>query len=188
MGAQSIDIGLATRGERIEALLVESASRKAPVVVLLGGLSGNDASSQAVRAAVARHELARHRGFTLLAVPVANPDSAALRFPPAGVAYRDNPESHVLWRWLGALAPDLVLIAGNDAGLAAALGAGKVADMGRIPARAWSGDLADLPAAKSILPSDARQELERRRARSPRVLATQLAQRSTSRGTSKPSH
>jgi hypothetical protein len=42
---------------------------------------------------------------------------------------------------------------------------------------AWSGDLADLPAAKSILPSDARQELERRRARSPRVLATQLAQR-----------
>ncbi|MBK9250888.1 MAG: glycoside hydrolase family 88 protein [Proteobacteria bacterium] len=176
-GAQSIDIGLATRGERIEALLVESASRKAPVVVLLGGLSGNDASSQAVRAAVARHELARHRGFTLLAVPVANPDSAALRFPPAGVAYRDNPESHVLWRWLGALAPDLVLIAGNDAGLAAALGAGKVADMGRIPARAWSGDLADLPVAKSILPSDARQELERRRARSPRELATQLAQR-----------
>jgi unsaturated rhamnogalacturonyl hydrolase len=174
-GAQGFDIGLASSGARIDALVVESHSRNAPLVVLLGGLSGADASSAAVRAAVTRREQERNRGFTLLAVPVANPDHATLQFPPAGVAYRDNPESHVLWRWLGALAPDLVLVAGNDAGLAAALDKGSAAGLGRIPARTWSGS-ADLPAAKSIGASAARRELERRRARSPRELATQLAQ------------
>jgi unsaturated rhamnogalacturonyl hydrolase len=173
--AEEVDIGLAGSGTRIDALVVESPSRKAPVVVLVGGLAGNDASSAAVRAAVARHEADAHRAFTLLAVPVANPDNAALQFPPAGVAYRENPESNTLWRWLGAQAPDLVLVAGNDAGLAAALGANDVALMGRIPARAWSGKVEDLPAAKSITPSPARRELEMRRARSPRQLATQLA-------------
>jgi rhamnogalacturonyl hydrolase YesR len=175
-GAQVIDIGLATSGARIDAMVVESRSRDAPVVVLLGGLRGDDASSTAVRAAVARQEQARRRGFTLLAVPVANPDQAALQFPPAGVAYRENAESHVMWRWLGALAPDLVLIAGDDAGLAAALDKGSAAGMGRIPVRSWSGTAGELPAAKTIDASAARLELERRRARSPRELATQLAQ------------
>jgi hypothetical protein len=47
---------------------VESAPA-ASVVVL--ETSGNDASAGRARR-VARHELARHRGFTLLAVPVAN--------------------------------------------------------------------------------------------------------------------
>ena len=56
-------------------------------------------------------------------------------FHPSGVAYREHAESHTLWRWLGAQAPDLVLIVGEDFGLAAALGAQTVADMGRIPAR-----------------------------------------------------
>ena len=39
----------------------------------------------------------------------------------SGVAYREHIESHVLWRWLGAHAPDLVLVAGPDAGLVDAL-------------------------------------------------------------------
>ena len=174
--AATVDIGLAGSGARIDALVVESHARKAPTVVLIGGLAGDDASAATVRAAVARIEGDARRAYTLLAVPVANPDHAALQFPPGGVAYRENPESNALWRWLGAQAPDLVLIAGNDAGLVAALGANDVALMGRIPARTWSGSPEDLPAAKAILASPARQELERRRARSPRQLATQLAQ------------
>jgi rhamnogalacturonyl hydrolase YesR len=145
------------------------------VIVLLGGLAGEDASSAAVRNVLAGERGSLPKGVVMMGVPVVNPDRAALRFPPVGVAYRENPESHVLWRWLGALAPDLVLIAGDDPGLAAALEAGGVADMGRIPARAWSGRPADLPAASSIAASPARQELDRRRARSPRELATQLA-------------
>jgi unsaturated rhamnogalacturonyl hydrolase len=177
LGAQGIDIGLATSGARIDAMVLEARSRDAPVVVLLGGLQGDDASSAAVRAAVVRHERERRRGFTLVAVPVANPDHAALQFPPAGVAYRENAESHVMWRWLGALAPDLVLVAGDDAGLAAALDKGSAADMGRIPVRSWSATAGELPPAKAIEASAARRELERRRARSPRELAIQLAQR-----------
>jgi unsaturated rhamnogalacturonyl hydrolase len=174
--ATTVDIGLAGSGARIDALVIESHARKAPTVVLIGGLAGDDASTAAVRNAVTHHQGDPQRAFTLLAVPVANPDRAALQFPPTGVAYRENPESHVLWRWLGAQAPDLVLVAGGDAGLNAALGANDVALMGRIPVRAWSGNIQDLPAAKSIAASPARQELEQRRARSPRQLAMQLAQ------------
>jgi rhamnogalacturonyl hydrolase YesR len=175
--AESFDIGLAGSGARIDAVAVGLRARSAPTVVIIGGLSGDDASSQAVRTAVARHERNSHRAFTLLAVPLANPDHAALQFPPTGAAYRENPESHVLWRWLGALAPDLVLVAGHDPGLTNALAAGSVAGMGRIPASAWSGRFEDLPVAKAIAASPARQELERRRARTPRQLAVQLAQR-----------
>src|SRR5512139_1845590 len=113
--AEALDIGLAGSGERIDALLVRSTARKAPTVVLIGGVAGDDASARAVRETVAWQQRQPHRGFTLLAVPVANPGHAALQFPPTGIAYRENPESHVLWRWLGAQAPDLVLVAGGDA-------------------------------------------------------------------------
>ena len=139
-----------------------------------------DGSTAAVRDAVARLERSHSRKIRLLAVPLANPDGAALHFPPTGVAYRENAESHVLWRWLGAQAPDLVLIAGDDFGLAAALGAQKVADMGSIPARQISIEaLATTKWASALGPiakSAARTELERRRARSPRQLAEELAQ------------
>jgi rhamnogalacturonyl hydrolase YesR len=54
--------------------------------------------------------------------------------------------------------------------------ANEVALMGRMPARTWSGRIEDLPRAGDIAASLARQELERRRARTPRQLATELAQ------------
>ena len=93
------------------------------------------------------------------------------------MAYREQAESNALWRWLGAQAPDLVLIAGDeDSGLAAALAAQEVSGMGSIPARRWSG-AADLSATPEMLAmSGAHAELERRRARSPRQLAEELTQ------------
>src|SRR5687767_4631225 len=128
--AELLDIGLATSGARIDALLVGARAESAPTVALVGGLRGEDGSAAAVREAVAAYEKRRARGVRLLAAPVANPDGGVLQFPPTGVAYRENAESHVLWRWLGTQAPDLVLIAGDDdAGLAAALGSQTVADM-----------------------------------------------------------
>ncbi len=183
--AEVFDIGLASSGARIDALAVDARSVPAPTVVLVGGLKGEDGSSAAVRAAVAAYEQHRGRAVRLLAVPVANPDGpdgVTPQFPPTGVAYREHSESHTLWRWLGAQAPDLVLIAGDDDfGLATALGAEAVADMGRIPARRWSataGAIADVGAELgSIARSEARSELERRRARSPRQLADELARR-----------
>jgi unsaturated rhamnogalacturonyl hydrolase len=174
--AEIFDIGLASSGNRIDAMGVPAKNRRAPTIVIVGGLSGTDASTAAVRKAVAEYEQQPRREFNLLAVPLANPDNAALRFPPIGVAYRENVESHVLWRWLGAQAPDLVLVAGNDAGLISALPANEVALMGSIQARAWSGRVEDIPLARNIAKSAARQELERRRARTPRQLATELAQ------------
>jgi len=175
--AETFDFGLATSGARIDAVAVDARAESAPTVVLVGGLGGDDDSSAAVRAAVAAYEKSRRHAVRLLAVPVANPDGVALEFPPTGVAYRERSESHALWRWIGVQAPDLVLIAGgDDAGLAAALGENAAALMGQIPARRWSGvdAIADLgPIAKS----QARAELERRRARTPRQLAGELAQR-----------
>jgi rhamnogalacturonyl hydrolase YesR len=175
--AEVFDIGLSTGGKRIDAMAVPATVTSAPTVVLVGGLHGEDGTAVAVRAAVAAYERRRSRPVQLLAVPVANPDAAALVFPPSGIAYREHAESHVLWRWLGSQAPDLVLVAGDDdVGLAAALSAQKVADMGRIPARHWNGKAADWTvAAGTLTKSEAHIELERRRERSPRQLAEELS-------------
>ena len=174
--AETFDIGLATSGARIDALVVDARSASAPTVVLVGGLHGEDASSTAVRGAVAAYEKTRARAVRLFAVPIANPDRVALEFPPTGVAYRERSESHALWRWLGAQAPDLVLVADDDFGLVKALGEHVVADMGRIPARPWSG-ADDVSAFARVAKSEARAELDARLARSPRQLAEQLAKR-----------
>ncbi|HEY6455912.1 MAG TPA: glycoside hydrolase family 88 protein [Steroidobacteraceae bacterium] len=177
IAAEVFAIGLAANGARIDAVAVSAHAKSAPTVVLIGGLHGQDASTAAVHAAVDQYERSHERAVNLLAVPLANPDGAVLMFPPAGVAYREHAESQVLWRWLGTQAPDLVLIAGEDAaGLVAALNAQNVADMGHIPARPWSGKIDDWAAhPQDIAPSDAHMELLRRRARSPRELAQELA-------------
>src|SRR3984885_1118163 len=172
VAAETFDIGLATSGSRIDAIAVAASTGSAPTVVLVGGLHGEDASAAAVRAAVTTYERRGRRALNLLAVPLANPDGAALAFPPSGVAYREHAESHVLWRWLGAQAPDLVLVAGDDSALIEALNTQKVADMGRIPARHWSGSISDVAELNGSLGiSEAHSELQRRRARSPQQLA-----------------
>lgn len=174
--AETFDIGRTSNGQRIDAMVVEARANDARTVVLVGGLVGEDSSTTAVRAAVSAFEKRRERAVRLLAIPLANPDGDALAFPPTGTAYRQNAASHTIWRWLGAQAPDLVLVAGDDAGLAAALGAHQVADMGRIPARPWSG-AADWASGLATLPrSEAGTERARRLARTPRQLATELAQ------------
>jgi len=191
--AETFDIGLAANLTRIDALAVSGRSANAPTVLIVGGLDGDDATAAEVRAAVEAYDKrsSRDRAFNLLAVPVANPERAELEFPPTGVAYREHSESHALWRWIGAHGPDLVLIAdphrtGSDAAngtahaaalLAAALSGQPVAGIGRIPSRVWSSpdELRTLHAA-DVAASDARRELERRVARSPRALAEELAQ------------
>ena len=170
-------IGLTTKGAAIQALVVAGISTS-PTVLLLGGVQGSDQSAEAVVREVAKYEALPQgrRPFRLLAIPVANPETQPLQFPPTGAAYRENIESHVLWRWIGAHAPDLVLIAGPDSGLAEALSQNAVADIGRIPARRVEVDARILGAlTEPIPPSAARQELDRRAARSPRELAEQLA-------------
>ena len=164
-------IGLTPSGRTIDVVSVPAPSAAAPTVLLIGGLDGDPASARAVEREVAKQRRAR-RPFHLLAIPMANPDRAAMAFPPPGTAYREHAEAHYLWRWIGTRAPDLVLIAGLDAGLGAALAGNAAAGVGRIPARPLEPlDALSLP----IAPSEARAELDRRRARTARQVAAQLA-------------
>jgi unsaturated rhamnogalacturonyl hydrolase len=132
-----------------------------------------------VQRSVSEFEKSRpsERPFRLLAVPLANPDSTPLQFPPTGIAYRENIEANMLWRWIGMQAPDLVLIAGTkDFGLAQALSDVVVAEVGRIPARLVPAEPGLLRLRADIALSDAHREMNRRRARTPRQLADELAQ------------
>jgi hypothetical protein len=176
--AERWTIGLSTSGLPIEALVAAGPAANSPTVVLVGGVQGRDHSVEVVATEAARFEARPmdRRRFRLVAIPVANPDARPLLFPPAGVAYREQIEPHVLWRWIGTQAPDLVVIAGPDAGLADALLQNVVADVGRIPARRVSAEAGILDALTAPLAlSEARQEMERRQTRSPRQLAEQLA-------------
>jgi unsaturated rhamnogalacturonyl hydrolase len=176
--AERWPIGLTASGSVIDALEVPGASPSSPTVLLIGGVEGDQQSTEAVSRWLAAFEIRpqAQRPFRVLAIPAANPDRAVTQFPPAGVAYREHVEAHVLWRWIGTQAPDLVLIAGPDAGLAGALSQNVVAGVGSVPARRVESGTDILDAmATPIEPSGARREIERRAARSPRDLATELA-------------
>jgi len=178
--AEPLEIGLTGSGAVIEGLAVSSPAKASRTVLLVGGLKGPDDSVGRVRSAVKQFESLKpaRRDFNLLAIPLANPDGAALTFPPSGIAYRENPEANALWRWIGLHAPDLVLVVGADEpGLASTLSSTVVAETGHIPARAAPETGAVLAVkAKDLTPSEAHVEMDRRRARTPRALADELAQ------------
>jgi rhamnogalacturonyl hydrolase YesR len=171
-------IGLSTNGVPIEAVAIAGRSPSSPTVLVLGGLERPDQSSDAVaREAAAFEQLPQdRRAFRLIAIARANPGGHLLQFPPSGLAYREQIESHVLWRWAGVQAPDLVLVAGPDPGLVEALSQNVIIDVGRIPARRVDASTRFLQSLTAPIPlSGAHQEIERRLARSPRVLAEELA-------------
>jgi rhamnogalacturonyl hydrolase YesR len=182
VAAESSYIGIAPKGARIEALAVPGASSASATVLLIGGLKGEQDSALLVSQEVRKFEGTpqERRPFHLLAVPLANPEASALVFPPAGAAYRENAESHALWRWIAVQAPDLVLIAtaNDDYGLAEALSKNTVAGIGSIPARRVAvrqGALDAVLTLKETPPSEAHREKDRRLARSPRAVADELA-------------
>jgi unsaturated rhamnogalacturonyl hydrolase len=178
IAAEHWTIGLSTNGAPIEAVIIAGRGPSSPTVLIVGGLQGADQSSDAI----AREEAAfeqipqNRRAFRLIAIARANPDKAPLQFPPSGVAYREQIESHVLWRWIGTHAPDLVLVAGSDPGLVDALSQNIVIDVGRVPARRVDPSTRFLQSLTAGIPlSSAHQEIERRLTRSPRALAEELA-------------
>jgi len=176
--AERWSIGLTANDERIEANVVAGPSASAPTVLLIGGLQGSDASAIAVNQETAAFEALpqSRRAFRLIAVPLANPDARPLQFPPAGTAYKENAESHVLWRWIAVQAPDLVLVVGESGnGLANALSQSSAGFVGSIPSRVVepkSGILQSL--TLPIPPSEAHREIDRRRSRTPREVAEEL--------------
>jgi unsaturated rhamnogalacturonyl hydrolase len=156
-----IVIGLTREGKPIEAVTVAGSSANAPLVVLIGDSSGAAEKYAALQQ--------RQRKFKLVAIP-----QTRSSFPPTGVAYKDDPESHYIWRWLGLYAPDLVLVAGEDSGLIDALQKNAVAGVGTIPARRFEASQDLVTAAGDLKRSEARKEIDRRLKRTARQLAQEL--------------
>jgi len=176
LAADPMAVGLTPTRAVIEALSVSATTPDAPVVLIVAGLDGP--ADVLVTNEVNRYAARKKRPWRLLSIAQANPNKSALNFPPAGQAYRDNPESHYLWRWIGMQAPDLVLVADHaDSGLADALSRNIVAGVGRIPARRVEPGAALLSSLPPRIPkSEAHLELERRLARTPHQIAEQLAE------------
>jgi rhamnogalacturonyl hydrolase YesR len=174
-------IGLTTGGNEVTALRVAAGREDAPTIAFVGGLAGADASSLAVREETENYAARAddERNYTLIAIPNANPEQRALAFPPTGAAYRENAESHLLWRRLGLLAPNIVLLAGDDAGnfvdaVSLSTVAG-VAPISVIQLTGVEGMLRVLPPELRIGPTLASDEIRARRARTPSQLASLLA-------------
>jgi len=188
-------IGVSAAGSPIRAGIgwnLADFAAPASRVLLVAGLDG---SQESVDLAAA---LLRHSGdgpFALSIVLNAFPDRDPVeRFPPDGPAYMgDAVEAQYLWRFIGTLAPDLVVdlrFDGRPSALAGALQRGlSPADVGRVPAAtlrlAANGKTLDglrreaaevlASLAESQPPSGARRELRDRVSRSPVEVAGQLA-------------
>ena len=187
-------IGVTASGSPIHAAVAEEAldpDGPASRVLLVAGLDGKDESVDVAAA------LLRDPGKTDWAVSaVLNvfPDRVpAGSFPPSGPAYGgDAVEAQYLWRFVGMLAPDLVVDLRTDeapSSLERALDRGaEPAGVGRVPAAtvrlsADGRSLDDLrretlerlhDLANSLDPSAARRELRSRLARDPLETARQL--------------
>src|SRR3712207_3050079 len=87
-----LTIGLTRSGSEIKAYAnqPQAPTSRAPAVIVIGAPLPSRTP----------------KGLRVIAVPQPNPDGAQLVFPPQGRAYRDNPESHYLWRWIAMQAPD----------------------------------------------------------------------------------
>ena len=161
-------------------------------VLLIGGLDGKQDSTQAIQTALTSFAPTSHPHLALSAIPQVHPDlttsseTPSLTFPPTGNAYNqpENDVAHYLWRWIGLHAPDLVLLVASESppsatSLAQALNDSAACGMGPIPNRLVAP--ADLPTALAALatpppPSAAHREKQRRLARTPLEVATELAQ------------
>ncbi len=176
------EVGLTSNRALIRARGVSAAVQAAPTILYLAGLTGNTGFSDELESILENYARTeeRSRPVKLIIIPVANPDGEELIFPPLGRAYAENPVSHALWRWIGTHAPDLVIVAGQDAGgFVDALQGEAVASFGSIPVQVFSTrttGLNFLLALQQAEASEASLELARRLVRTPAELADQLAQ------------
>lgn len=196
--AQSLEtpIGVTRAGSPIHAVIAASAldpTGSSPSVLLVAGLDG---SHESVELAAAVLRGSGVEGYSLSGILNPFPDRPPVEaFPPSGAAYRGQAvEAQYVWRFLGMLAPDLVVDLRTDerpSRLADALGRGAMpAAVGRIPAAtiraAAAGEdfetqrtavldrLAEL--ARSLPVSHARREMRSRLVREPIEIAKTLEQ------------
>tara|TARA_R110002072_G_scaffold287242_1_gene452654 strand:+ start:123561 stop:125375 length:1815 start_codon:yes stop_codon:yes gene_type:complete len=231
----SMSIGVTRSGTAIPAFLtngmLDVRSDHLRILIVANSSPDSAVSKQLV---TEWHDFCSHRPlastrnkFEAGIVPFANPDSFdassnivtsssettdwAFGFPPTGAAYNDeqNSERHYLWRWIGMLAPDIVVVVReNDfdtlvipesmnrqqlsinanwsiqeakpGSLADALATEKPSDVAAVPAVDFRTNgrtplLASFVQLAGSIRSAARQELSRRKGRTPVEVATELA-------------
>ena len=176
------DIGLTSGRTVIQALGSSSEYDSARTVLVIAGLDGPDDSQNQTLSILDQYDRlsSNDKFINLIVIPLANPDTETLQFPPTGRAYAENPVSHALWRWIGVHGPDLVVIIEADgSGFREAIETVPVAGVGTIPAIGLALNelsIARLLEYSNIARSPAGLEIERRLSRSPIQLAEQLAQ------------
>lgn len=173
------EIGLTAKRDIITAQGVINDESNA-TILYLANLAGESSAMINLDELVSAYaEVARPKDTNLIVISNANPEGDQLQFPPSGQAYTENTISHVLWRWIGSHAPDLIIInPGKDFGFREAVGNNNIAGFGSIPINDLSSandKVEYLLASRDIQRSPARIELERRIARTPRAVAEQLA-------------
>lgn len=165
--AQTTAVGMTENRQAIHAHVVPAHVSAAPRVIVVGGLSDDAVSVDAILAGYAAWQSESRRLLEMTFVPDANPDDAALQFPPGGIAYEDDWTGWSLWRWLGLQAPDHVIIMGKDEyGLGPALADG-IMGLGSIPhtrldsveeLRGFTGDQQYMPVSPARVTFNQRAE------------------------------
>ena len=172
-------VGLTSSRNSIAATGLE-IDPDATTVLYLAGLSGPSESSLELDSLLNEH-LANSADLTnnLIIISNANPDAEPLHFPPEGEAYTENTVSHVLWRWIGTHAPDLIILEqGEDYGFVEAVRNLGIAGFGTLPVIRLSQNNKKPEFLTSILGlerSEASINLDQRVARTPQNMAEQLA-------------
>ena len=175
----SWDVGLTSSREVIGAKGFFTNNRS-PTILYLTGLTGPSAIASSIENLFEDYaKETRETGPNLIIIPQANPEGEPLKFPPEGDAYSQNTVSHVLWRWIGTHAPDLIILEdGDDFGFSEAVDNYGIAGFGTIPTARLTDaniDVSFVESMNDLQRSNAHSELERRAARTPRGLAEQLA-------------
>ena len=118
----SWDVGLTSSREVIGAKGFFTNNRS-PTILYLTGLTGPSAIASSIENLFEDYaKETREIGPNLIIIPQANPEGEPLKFPPEGDAYSQNTVSHVLWRWIGTHAPDLIILEdGEDFGFSEAV-------------------------------------------------------------------
>ena len=175
----SWDVGLTSSREVISARGFFK-NNHSPTILYLAGLTEPSAVASSINNLFEDYaNETRETGPNLIIIPQANPEGEPLEFPPDGDAYSQNTVSHVLWRWIGTHAPDLIILEeGEDFGFSEAVENYGIAGFGTIPTTRLTEanvDVGFVESMNDLQRSMAHSELERRAARTPRGLAEQLA-------------
>lgn len=175
--AQTWTVGMSAAGTRIQAYSVPAQISDAPAVLVIGGLAGDDASTNAVLFGYEAYVNEVENFLDVTFIPDVNPDGAQLQFPPPEPAYATDWTSWSLWRWIETHAYDAVILMGGDAhGLQAALASGTT--LGSVPAYRldYETELVDaLKGQKNVPGSAARETMQQRLGRDEVALAETLA-------------